>query len=153
MLLATACGYRLQGRNELQLPGGGQRLYLARVEQPSTESWMEPALRIALREELARRGSVIWTDRERSQLSLTLRVTQYGTGASVTGRDDVTLKSQAVVTMELLMRDTATGALVWHSGPVTAAESYRGQDAQRSAAERAIAEAVRRIADRLEPSF
>lgn len=149
----AACGYQLHGRNELRLPGGGKRLYLARVEQPSTEPWMESALRIALREELSRRGDVLWTDRENADLSLTLRVTQYGTGASVTGRDDITLKSQAVITLELLVRDAATGTLLWNSGPITTAESYRGLSAQEGASRRAIAEAVRRLADRLEPEF
>lgn len=149
----AACGYQLHGRNELQLPGGGKRLYLARVEQPSTDPWMGPALRIALREELSRRGDIVWTERENADLSLTLRVTQYGTGTSVTGRDDITLKSQAVITLELLMRDAATGALVWNSGPITTAESFRGLSAQEGAARRAIAEAMRRLADRLEPQF
>ncbi len=152
-MLTAGCGYQLQGRNELHLPSGATHLYLARVEQPSTDSWMEPVLRIAVREELSRRGNIVWTERERAQLSLTLRVVQYGTGASVTGRDDITLKSQAVITMELFLRETATGTLVWASGPVTATESYRGLEAQRGATERAIAEAIRRIVDRLEPRF
>jgi hypothetical protein len=114
---------------------------------------MGPALRIALREELSRRGDIVWTERENADLSLTLRVTQYGTGTSVTGRDDITLKSQAVITLELLMRDAATGALVWNSGPITTAESFRGLSSQEGAARRAIAEAMRRLADRLEPQF
>jgi hypothetical protein len=153
LLVLTSCGYQLQGRNELVLPGGAKRLYLARVDHPSSEPWMEPTLRTSLREELARRGDITWTERADADLTLSLRVIQYGTGASVTGRDDITLKSQAVITLELIMREAATGAVVWNSGPITVAESYRGLGSQQGATERAIAEAMRRIADRLQPLF
>lgn len=110
-------------------------------------------LRSGLRDELTRRGRVVWVDREQAQSRVTLNVRQYSSSDSVKGLDDVTVTSQVVIQLEVSFFSTETNSLIWTSGLVTASESYRGAGGKRQATQNAVDLAMRMVADRLAQQF
>ena len=70
-----------------------------------------------------------------------------------TGQNDETLKSKAMVHLEISFYSADTHALIWNSGPVVASESYRGTGSKRDATQKAIDLAMRIAADRLSQNF
>jgi outer membrane lipopolysaccharide assembly protein LptE/RlpB len=152
-LVLPACGYQLTAQAPIDLPQDSSRLFLGKVVNPTTETWFEPMLRTSLRDELTRRGNVTWVDRDEAQATVNIDVRAYSTSDVVKGRDDVTVKSEARVQMEVSFFDAKTNALIWTSGPVTAAETYRGPGGKRHATEAAIELATRMVADRLSQKF
>lgn len=165
-LLLPSCGYQLTANAPIDLPQSSTRLFLNKVTNPTTETWMEPMLRSTLRDELTRRGNVTWVGQDEAEATVNVEVRSFSTSDSLKGRDDVTLKSEALIQMEVSFFSTKTNALIWTSGPIVASESYRkmseGQSssgnlqsssAKREAAQGAIDEAVRMVADRLAQKF
>lgn len=153
LLVLPTCGYRLTAQAPIDLPRDSTRLFLGKVVNPTTETWFEPMLRSSLRDELTRRGNVTWVDRDAAQATVNIDVRYYSTSDVVKGLDDVTLKSEARVQLEVSFFDAKTNALIWTSGPVMASESYRGTDGKRNATEAAIELAMRMVADRLSQKF
>jgi len=165
-LLLPACGYELTARAPIQLPQDSTRLYLDKVTNPTTETWIEPMLRSSLRDELTRRGNVIWVDRDEAEATVNIDVRSYSTADSLKGRDDITLKSAASIQMVVTFFSTKTNALIWTSGPIMASESYRGPSetqsstgtlqstsGKREATQEAIDLATRMVADQLGQKF
>lgn len=165
-LFLSACGYQLTARAPIQLPEDSTRLYLNKVTNPTTETWLEPMLRSSLRDELTRRGNVAWVGRDEAEATVNIDVRSYSTSDSLKGRDDVTLKSEARILMVVTFYSAKTNALIWTSGPVSAAESYRGTggtvtstgllqttSAKREATQEAVDLAVRMVADKLGQKF
>lgn len=165
-LFLPACGYQLTARAPIQLPEDSTRLYLNKVTNPTTETWLEPMLRGSLRDELTRRGNVTWVDRDQAEATVNIDVRSYSTSDSLKGRDDVTLKSQARILMVVTFYSAKTNALIWTSGPISASESYRGASgsitstgliqttsAKREATQNAVDLAVRMVADQLGQKF
>lgn len=165
-LLLPACGYQLTARAPIQLPQDSTRLYLDKVTNPTTETWIEPMLRSSLRDELTRRGNVTWVSRDEAEATVNIDVRSYSTSDSLKGRDDVTLKSAASIQMVVTFFSTKTNALIWTSGPISASESFRGASeiqsssgtlqstsAKREATQEAVDLAVRKVADQLGQKF
>jgi len=153
VLLLPACGYQLTAQAPIDLPQDSTRLFLGKVTNPTTETWIEPMLRTSLRDELTRRGNVTWVGEDEAQATVNVDVRSYSTADSVKGRDDVTVKSQARIQMVVSFYSAKTNALIWTSGPVSASESYRGISQKRDATQDAIDLAVRMVADRLSQKF
>ena len=165
-LSLSACGYELTARAPIQLPQDSTRLYLDKVTNPTTETWIEPMLRSSLRDELTRRGNVTWVDRNEAEATVNIDVRSYSTADSLKGRDDVTLKSAASIQMVVTFFSTKTNALIWTSGMIQASESYRGSggsrtdtgvlqksSGKREATQEAIDLAMRKVADQLGQKF
>ena len=165
-LLLPACGYQLTARAPIQLPQDSTRLYLDKVTNPTTETWIEPMLRSSLRDELTRRGNVTWVSRDEAEATVNIDVRSYSTSDSLKGRDDVTLKSAASIQMVVTFFSTKTNALIWTSGPISASESFRGASeiqsssgtllstsTKREATQEAVDLAVRKVADQLGQKF
>lgn len=165
-LLMPACGYQLTARAPIQLPQDSTRLYLDKVTNPTTETWIEPMLRSSLRDELTRRGNVTWVNRDEAEATVNIDVRSYSTSDSLKGRDDVTLKSAASIQMVVTFFSTKTNALIWTSGPILASESFRGASeiqsssgtlqstsTKREATQEAVDLAVRKVADQLGQKF
>jgi len=165
-LSLPACGYELTARAPIQLPQDSTRLYLDKVTNPTTETWIEPMLRSSLRDELTRRGNVTWVSRDEAEATVNIDVRSYSTSDSLKGRDDVTLKSAASIQMVVTFFSTKTNALIWTSGPISASESFRGASeiqsssgtlqstsAKREATQEAVDLAVRKVADQLGQKF
>lgn len=165
-LLLPACGYQLTARAPIQLPQDSTRLYLDKVTNPTTETWIEPMLRSSLRDELTRRGNVTWVSRDEAEATVNIDVRSYSTSDALKGRDDVTLKSAASIQMVVTFFSTTTNTLIWTSGPIAASESYRGPSeiqsstgtlqstsGKREATQEAIDLATRMVADQLGQKF
>ncbi len=165
-LFLPACGYQLTANAPIDLPQDSTRLFLRKVTDPTTETWMEPMLRSALRDELTRRGNVKWVSLDEAQATVNIDVRSYSTSDAVKGRDDVTIKSSATIQLEVTFHNADTGVLIWTSGPVVASESYRGEgglrtatgeyqpsSAKRAATQAAVELAMRLVADRLNQNF
>ncbi len=153
VLLLPACGYQLTANAPIDLPKDSTRLFLAKVTNPTTETWLEPMLRSSLRDELTSRGNVTWVGRDEAEATVNVDVRSYSTSDAVKGRDDVTFKSRVTIQMEVSFFSTKTSALIWTSGPVVASESYRGTGGKKDATQGAIDLAVRMVADRLSQKF
>lgn len=153
LLLLPACGYQLTANAPIDLPKDSTRLFLAKVTNPTTETWLEPMLRSSLRDELTRRGNVTWVAREEAEATVNVDVRSYSTSDAVKGRDDVTFKSKVTIQMEVSFFSTKTSALIWTSGPVVSSESYRGSGNKKDATQQAVDLAVRMVADRLSQKF
>jgi outer membrane lipopolysaccharide assembly protein LptE/RlpB len=165
-LFLPACGYQLTARAPIQLPENSTRLYLNKVTNPTTETWLEPMLRSSLRDELTRRGNVTWVDRAQAEATVNIDVRSYSTSDALKGRDDVTLKSEAAIRIVVTFYSAKTNALIWTSGTIRAAESYRGSggsrtdtgsiqksNAKREATQSAVDLAMRMVADNLGQKF
>jgi outer membrane lipopolysaccharide assembly protein LptE/RlpB len=152
-LLLPACGYQLTAQAPIDLPKDSTKLFLAKVTNPTTETWLEPMLRNSLRDELTRRGNVTWVGRDEAEATVNVDVRSYSTSDSVKGLDDVTVKSEVRIQMEVSFFSTKKGTLIWTSGPIMASESYRGANNKREATQDAVDLAVRMVADRLSQKF
>ena len=141
----------------ITLPGGHTRLYIAKVTNPTIESWIEPRLRSSLRDEFTRRGSVEWVERAEAQSLVEILVHSFSSATSVKGEDEETVRSSAVITLEVQIFDSSDHALLWTSGRISGQESYTGSgsnDPKRlEASYTALEEAVRKSADRLSDQF
>lgn len=151
--LLSACGYQLSAHAPITLPQNKTLLYLNKVTNPTTETWMEPMLRTSIRDELSRRGKVKWVDRDTAQATVNVDVRQYSTSESVKGHDEITYKSRATILLEVSFFDADTSSLIWTSGPITAFESYRDAANKREATQDAVDQAMRMVADRLAQKF
>lgn len=165
-LCLSACGYQHSGQAPISLPEGSTKIFLDKVTDPTTETWIEPMLRSSIRDEFTRRGKVSWVGREEAQATMNIEVRSYSTSDSLKGRHDVTLKSEARIHLEVSIYSAGTNSLIWTSGPVVASESYRGtggtrtsegiiqeSSAKREATRSAIDLAARMVADRLAQKF
>ncbi|GAB1400694.1 hypothetical protein MASR1M66_21490 [Aminivibrio sp.] len=83
--MPSACGYSLTANAPIDLPADSTRLYLAKVTNPTTETWLEPMLRSSLRDELTRRGNVTWVGRNEAEATVNVDVRSYSTSDSVKG--------------------------------------------------------------------
>ena len=152
-LLMTACGYRLTANAPIDLPRDSSKLFLAKVTNPTTETWLDPMLRNSLRDELTRRGNVTWVARDEAEATVNVDVRSYSTSDAVKGLDDVTVKSEVRIQMVVSFFGAQKGVLLWTSGPVVVTESYRGTDSKREATQNAVDLAMRMVADRLSQKF
>jgi len=155
LVLATlaGCGYQLSSMAPITLPEGQTRLYIAKVTNPTIESWIEPRLRSSLRDEFTRRGGVQWVQRSEAESVMEVRVHNYSASTSVKGEDSETVRSSASITLEVQIFDRDDHALLWTSGRVSDQESYSGDSNRLEASYTALEEAVRKSADRLSDQF
>lgn len=165
-LVLSACGYQYSGLAPINLPEDSTKIFLNKVTDPTTETWIEPMLRSSIRDEFTRRGKVTWVGRDEAQATMNIVVHSYSTSDSLKGRHDVTLKSEARIQLEVSIYNALTHSLIWTSGTVVASESYRGSggtrtsegiiqetSAKREATRSAIDLAARIVADRLSQKF
>ncbi|HKK33341.1 MAG TPA: LPS assembly lipoprotein LptE [Desulfomicrobiaceae bacterium] len=152
-LLLTGCGYQLSSMAPITLPKEQTRLYIAKVTNPTIESWIEPRLRSSLRDELTRRGGVQWVERNQAETEVEVIIHSFSTSSSVKGEDDETVRSSASITLEIQLFDRQDHAMLWTSGPVSGQESYSGDSQQEEAAFDAMEEVIRKSADRLSDQF
>lgn len=152
-LLLPACGYHLTAQEPISLPQDRTKLFLSKVTNPTTETWMEPMLRTALRDEFTRRGKVTWVERDQAESTVTLDVKSYTASGSLTGKDETTLKSTATINLIVNFYNARTNALIWTSGSVVASESFHDTTTKRDATGKAVELAVRMVADRMSQNF
>lgn len=159
LLLALAacpggCGYRFAGVKDeapFVLPAESRKLWLKSVENPTVETWLGPAIRSLLRDEITNRGQAQWVDKDEATAWVEVVVDDFTTETTVTGEQDESLKYSAAITMIVTIRSALDGRLLWSSGSVGANESFYGAEthaARVSAVELAVERAVDRMSQK-----
>jgi outer membrane lipopolysaccharide assembly protein LptE/RlpB len=158
LLLAasSACGYHFSGLSPVSMPHGITRLHLQRVDDPTTQSWLEPRLRTVLREEFTRRGGVEWVPAGQAQGLLHVEILSYSSATKLENVRERTVKSQVVLKLRARIVRAGQGTELWRSGLVQATESFTGPEdssQSRQAGERAVELGAERLADELGQNF
>lgn len=144
-LLLSACGYHFSSAAPLDLPGNMQQLYLGGIEDPTTDSQLEPWLRTSIRNEFTQRGDVKWVSRERAEGLLQVRIFSFSSSSKLENPEQETVRYEAVLRFRGRIFQSEDDALVWESKELTVRESY----AQKSESERAKRRVVRLAAEKL----
>lgn len=152
LAVLAGCGYHFSSTSPIVLPGNHRLLYLDRVTDPTTEAWLEPALRSEIRDEFTRRGEVRWVPREEAETLMRVTIRGYSAGSSFKGRDDKTVRRSVTLILTAEMVDAVSGHVIWTSGEVVVQESFTGDD-EREAGHKAVDLAAERLADGLQQTF
>jgi len=150
------CGYQLSASAPIALPEGMSALYLEGVSNPTTQSWLEPSLRSALRDEFTRRGQVSWVDRQDADGLLKIDILSYTSGTKLENALEETVRSQVVLRLQATISRGSDQTMAWSSGRVSARESFSGAEdgpEARDAEQRVVALAVEKLADTLGQEF
>ena len=149
LLSIPGCGYHFTASAPIQIPRGLSHLYIREVINPTLENWIDPYLRSRFQDEFTRRAQINWVSPEEATGYFDLRVITYSVGTDLSGAQDRTLTEEATVILEAELRSQADGSLIWSSGHVSASETFESGASEITAGERAVEDAIRRIADSL----
>jgi len=153
LLLLGGCGYSFGESGQSVLDEHHRTLAIETIDNPTTMSWLEPRLRKLLRDELTRRGTVVWTDRKADADSLlTFVIYRYSRPTSVSGSSDETLQSVASIEFEGVIKSATDGSELWRSGRMN--QDWPFFSGQESEADMEVTMlAVRRLADRMAQNY
>ena len=149
----AGCGYRPAASVPIEIPGGADTLAIRTVENPTLETWLGPSLRTLVREEILRRTRITWATVEQAEALMDITIVTYSTGTLVTGRDQQTLKSDAVLTARATIRRRRDNAVLWTSGNVSGRESFINEAEVNAAGEEAARRVAQLLVDRLDRTF
>ena len=144
----SACGYHNSASEPNSLGDQFKKVAIAKVENPTLERWLEPRIRSLLRDEITRRGQLVWVDRSKAQALFNLRIVSFSDYSRILGDKDKTLKYDRTLKVEMRVVDAADDHLIWNSGNVEVTQSYfKGQE---EATDQLIVKLlVRRLVDRM----
>lgn len=149
----ASCGYQLSSSVPIDMPQGITSLYIDRIENPSTEAWLESRLISGVRDEFSRRGRVSWVEKSQADGFLHLIITRYRDYTKVESADEKTLKSQIVLSLQGKILSARDREVLWISSPVHVRESFTGAAEKRRAEERVIRDAADALANQLGSGF
>lgn len=157
-VVVSGCGYGFapdKGPSVLRENSeqGKNTLAIGKVENPTLETWIVPALRNDLRDEITSREDVVWAQPDTADMVLDLEIIRYIIEAAIQDEQEKTLRYEVELTLEATLKDGKKGTEIWRSGPVWRNE-YFLSDIDKSAAGRAVVlQAVRVLVDRMGHSF
>jgi len=159
LALLSGCGYRFSGMaasgsSEVasRLDPALRKMVIVRVENPTTEAWLEPRLRSLIRDEFNRRRLVVWTDKADATSQLTIVIKRYSRETSVSGQQDQSLKLSTGIVIRLRVTRASDGLLIWDSGEQSQNESFYPGDS--SGADTRVTDlVVRRLADLMTENY
>lgn len=151
--LAAGCGYSIGTSAPAVLPKGHRSLAINKVDNPTTEVWLEPRLRSKLRDELAGRGLAVWSDPSKAESLLNVRIIRLTKGAAVKDKRDKTLKYEVEIRLEGKLVNAKDRTPLWESGAIMISEFYYSDSDRGSAEDMAVTMAVRELADRMGQAF
>lgn len=149
LISVIGCGYHFSASAPVTLPHGAKNIYIRDVHNPTLESWLDPYLRARFQDEFTRRAKVHWVGPDQAQAYVDLTILSYSVDTDLAGARDQTLTERAHVVLEAEFRSQVDGALLWTSGQVSGAETFETGTSEIVAGERAVEEAIRKIADGL----
>jgi hypothetical protein len=152
-VLAAGCGYSIGSSAPVVLPMGHRSLAVNKVDNPTTEIWLEPLLRSKLRDELGGRGVAVWTDSSKAESLLNVRIIRLTRGAAVKDKRDKTLKYEVEIRLEGKLINGKDRTPLWQSGPIMVSESYYSEGDRSAAEDLAVTMAVRELADRMGQAY
>ncbi|MDR3640333.1 MAG: LPS assembly lipoprotein LptE [Humidesulfovibrio sp.] len=158
-LALCGCGYTFTGMGSPDAEDAASRLApelrhmtLVRVDNPTTEAWLEPRLRSLIRDEFNRRRLVTWTEKSKATSLLTIVIKRYSRATSIAGQQDQSVKLQAAITLSFRVTRASDGAVIYDSGEQTQTESYYPGDSD-GADQRITDLTVRRMADLMTENY
>lgn len=153
------CGYRFTGTGTEEEMDASSRLapefrmmHLVRVDNPTTEAWIEARLRSLVRDEFNRRRLVTWTDKAHATSLLTIVIKQYTRSTAISGQQDQSVKLSCGLVMTFRVTRASDGFVLYDSGEQTQTESYY-PGYQDDADQRVTDLAVRRMADLMTENY
>jgi outer membrane lipopolysaccharide assembly protein LptE/RlpB len=149
LLSVTGCGYHFSASAPITLPHGVTKIYIRDVNNPTLEGWLDPFLRSRFRDEFTRRAKVHWVSQDQAQAYVDLTIFSYSADTDLAGARGQALTGRAQVILEAEFRSRADNSLLWSSGQVSGAEIFEAGTSEIVAGERAVEEAIRKIADSL----
>ncbi|MDP2848988.1 MAG: LPS assembly lipoprotein LptE [Humidesulfovibrio sp.] len=159
VLALCGCGYHFAGSGASDGTEQGSRLApdqrnmaLVRVDNPSTESWLEPRLRSLIRDEFNRRRLVNWTDRAKATSLLTITIKRFTRSTALAGQADQSVKLSTSITVVFRITRATDGAVIWDSGEQVQNESFYPGDSD-GADQRLTDLLVRRMADLITENY
>ncbi len=156
LLHVFACGYKWTASTPISLPKGITKLYLEKVENPTTQTWLEPRLRTAFREEFTRRGQIQWVKETETQGLVQIDITHFSSTTKLEDAQERTVKSEVTLGLEVKIFSQSEHVLLWNSDPVVVRESYTGSEEgpqRRKAEYRVVDLAVEEVANKLGQKF
>ncbi len=151
-----SCGYRLTSSVPLVLPEDIHTLCLVKVINPSTETWLGPYLRSALRDEFTRRGQIKWVDRSQAEGLMEIEINTWSSSTKLEDADDQTVKSEVTLVFQGRIFRQKDHSLLWESRTIVEQEPFTGDENgpdSQSAERRVIDLGMERLADQLSQNF
>lgn len=152
-LALYGCGYHFTGSGQADGTEAASRLApdlrqmtLVRVDNPTTEAWIEPRLRSLIRDEFNRRRLVTWTERAKATSFLTVIIKRYARSTAVSGQADQSVKLTTSIVVAFRITRASDGSIIWDSGEQSQSESFYPGDSD-GADMRITDQLVRRMAD------
>ena len=151
MLGLTACGYRLQGRDD-RLPDGARYVYVEMFRNRTYEPFLENAVTNAVVDRLARSpGAELVEQPERADALLSGTIVDYRNYALAYDAGDRIAEYRSVIRLDAVLRRADTAQVLW-KGKVSWTEDYLAspdKTLERDREQAVIAELSRRLADEL----
>lgn len=149
LLSVIGCGYRFSAYAPITLPHGVTKIYIRNVNNPTLEAWLDPYLRSRFRDEFTRRARVHWVSPDQAQAYVNLTIFSYSADTDLAGARGQALTGRVQVILEAEFRNREDDSLLWSSGQVSGAEIFEAGTSEIVAGERAVEEAIRKVADSL----
>lgn len=148
----SACGYHNSATEPNRVGKQFREVAIAKVENPTLERWLEPKIRSMMRDEITRRGQLVWTDKSKAEALFNIRILELSDGSRILGDQDVTLKYDMTLQVQMQVTSAADGSLIWNSGPIEVTESYYTgeEDTVKQLITKLI---VRRLLDRMNQAY
>jgi hypothetical protein len=134
------------------LPDDRRALFIEEIENPTLMTSLNFRLRSLIRDELSRRGNVRWVDAGEASAVMQIEILTFTSSVTVTGSQDQTLRSAAVIVINGTILSAADRSVLWTSGNVSARESFTS-GGEEDAEDRVIQLAVQRMVDRLAQNY
>jgi hypothetical protein len=158
-LALCGCGYTFTGMGSPDAEDAASRLApefrkmaIVRVDNPTTEAWIEARLRSLIRDEFNRRRLVTWTDKSKATSLLTISIKRYTRSTSISGQQSQTIKLNANITLQFRVTRASDGTVLYDSGEQSQSESYYPGEAD-DADQRLTDLTVRRMADLMTENY
>lgn len=157
--LLCGCGYNFTGMGPTEAQDSSSRLppelrdmHLLRVDNPTTEAWLEARLRSLVRDEFNRRRLVTWTDKAHATSLLVIKIKNYTRQTALTGQQQQSVKLSTGIIMSFRITRASDGQVIYDSGDQSQTESYYPGDSD-AADQRLTDLAVRRMTDLMTENY
>ncbi len=152
VFFVSGCGYHSSASEPNKLSEKYHEIAISEVKNPTLERWLEPRLRGDLRDEITRRGQLVWVDKSKAEALISLRIVSFSNNSRVLGNKDETLKYNSILKVQMKVTDAADGHIIWNSGTVEVTESYyKGQED--TTQDLVVELMIRRLVDRMNQAY
>lgn len=149
LLSVIGCGYHFSASAPIILPHGATNIHVREVNNPTLEGWIDSYLRSRFQDEFTRRAKINWVSPDEAQAYVVLTILSYSVDADLVGARGQALTGRVHVVLEAKLRSQMDDSLLWSSGHVSGTETFEAGTSEIVAGERAVEEAIRKIADGL----